>query len=80
MNRARRLLAAEKTANGDYENQAFIHRCRRWPQIYPKRQRLQPERDRVVRQRGLRLLRLVNGEATSNLPSVLPRIVAACEV
>ncbi len=37
------------------------------------------QRDRVLRQRGLHVLRFANAEVTSNLAGVLQRIAAACK-
>ena len=37
------------------------------------------ERDRLMCQRGLRVLRFANDEVTSNLAGVLQRIAAACK-
>ncbi|MGD0947374.1 MAG: DUF559 domain-containing protein [Candidatus Binatia bacterium] len=47
--------------------------------IHQKQQGYDAQRDRVMRQHALRVLRFANHEVTSNLPRVLRRIAAACK-
>jgi very-short-patch-repair endonuclease len=47
--------------------------------IHQKQQSYDTQRDRVMRQHTLRVLRFANHEVTSNLARVLQRIAAACK-
>ena len=46
--------------------------------VHQQQQRYDSERDRVMSQRGLRVLRFANDELTRDLEAVLQRIAAAC--